>query len=350
VRRLTPQAVLALALVLCVLLTPALATSSARATTRTVSSTSPSNPLVGPWGVYAGPRDSSYVAWQKATGTNKTLLAKIARRPKMQWFGGWIPTSAITAKMQDHIKKSQNGDPEALTQMAIFREFIGGEGKRNNPITSAQQSAYRGWVDAAARGIGSAPVAMVLEPDLAVGLKGWRPDVRLAMVRYAAQKFSALPRTTVYLDAGDGDWLKIPAAVDMLKKAGVAYTRGFALGATHYASTSLQLTYGRQLVSALKSAGVPDRHFVVDTADNGRGFTWLQHKAAYPHGDFDTAPVCRTTTQLRCVTLGIVPTTNTGDPANADAYLWFGRAWLYKQADPFVLSRALGMARTTPYH
>ena len=32
-----------------------------------------------------------------------------------------------------------------------------------------------------------------------------------------------------------------------------------------------------------------------------------------------------------------------------DAYLWFGRPWLYKQAAPFVLDRALTLARTTPY-
>ena len=32
-----------------------------------------------------------------------------------------------------------------------------------------------------------------------------------------------------------------------------------------------------------------------------------------------------------------------------DAYLWFGRPWLYNQAAPFVLDRALTLARTTPY-
>jgi hypothetical protein len=32
-----------------------------------------------------------------------------------------------------------------------------------------------------------------------------------------------------------------------------------------------------------------------------------------------------------------------------DAYLWFGRPWLYMQADPFDKPRALQLARTTPY-
>ena len=35
--------------------------------------------------------------------------------------------------------------------------------------------------------------------------------------------------------------------------------------------------------------------------------------------------------------------------AHVDGYLWFGRPWLYMQADPFVMTRALLLARTTPY-
>ena len=32
-----------------------------------------------------------------------------------------------------------------------------------------------------------------------------------------------------------------------------------------------------------------------------------------------------------------------------DAYLWFGPPWLAYQAAPFLLDRALELARTTPY-
>ena len=35
--------------------------------------------------------------------------------------------------------------------------------------------------------------------------------------------------------------------------------------------------------------------------------------------------------------------------AYVDGYLWIGRPWLYMQADPFDLKRALAVARTTPY-
>jgi endoglucanase len=204
-------------------------------------------------------------------------------------------------------------------------------------------------VRAAARGIGSSRVALVLEPDLAVALQGWRPAVRLALTRYAARVFSALPRTTVYIDAGDADWLHVGETVSMLRAAGVEYTRGFALGATHYWSTPAQIGFGRRVVDGLAAAGIRGRHFVVDTADNGRPFTWLQYYAAHPHGDFDNAQTCRTTSQTRCVTLGHPPTWATTDRARVDGYLWFGRPWLTRQASPWDLPRALAVTGTTPY-
>ena len=64
----------------------------------------------------------------------------------------------------------------------------------------------------------------------------------------------------------------------------------------------------------------------------------------------------------RCVTLGIPPTTDVTNArwglsatnksraaAHVDAFMWFGRPWLYMQADPYVKSRALALARTTPW-
>ena len=62
------------------------------------------------------------------------------------------------------------------------------------------------------------------------------------------------------------------------------------------------------------------------------------------------------------MTLGVPPTVDVANPRwglsaenaaaaeeHVDAYLWFGRPWLNMQNDPFVLDRALAMARTTPW-
>lgn len=321
------------------------------------------NPLRAvPWGIDRDRGESVYRAWRNATGSTKELLAKIALRPRVMWLGGWISTADIGSVVRSRIADFQRDDPNALVQLATFRTFVNGEGAVDQPVTAAAQADYRAWYDQVAHAIGSTHAVIVLEPDLGLAWTGWRPRVRFALAAYAARVLGALPHTSVYIDASDADWLRLPQATQLLLLSGVKYVRGFALGATHYSSTALNITYGAALVAALARAGVPGRHFVVDTADNGRPFTWAQFYAAHPNGNFDNANVCASTTQLRCDTLGIPPTTFTSSAAwgmsaavrrdaarSADAFLWFGRPWLYRQASPFEMTRALGLARTTPY-
>jgi endoglucanase len=180
----------------------------------------------------------------------------------------------------------------------------------------------------------------------------------MQLVAYAAQRFTALPHTTVYIDAGSADWISVRDATSLLLAAGVRYVRGFALNATHYDSTQSEILFGARVARALARAGVRGRHFVVNTSDNGRPFTYQQY-----HGpDFDNAAVCRTRSSRRCVTLGIPPTANVARPwpglsrharslaaRLVDGYLWIGRPWLVNQASPFDLQRSLAIARTTPF-
>jgi hypothetical protein len=329
-------------------LTPAAATPSA------------SNPLANiTWGNYSGPADDAYNAYRAATGTDHTLLGKIALRTRMRWFGAWIPNDKIHQKLADYIANVTQGHPGALVQMAIFRLMPTESQARTRLPTSAEQSSYKQWINNAAAAIGSTHVAMDLQPDLPV----WTHEpngshVALDLVHYAAQKFAALPHTTVYLDAGAGDWLTVAQAVSMLRRAGVALVRGFALDATHYDSDVNQIEYGAQIVNALNAAGVKGKHFVVNSAQNGKPFTFPQY-----HGpDYDNAAVCANKTSTRCVTLGVPPTTDvtnakwhlTADAQKKagrylDAFLWIGRPWLIDQSSPWSQSRALQLARTTPF-
>jgi hypothetical protein len=103
---------------------------------------------------------------------------------------------------------------------------------------------------------------------------------------------------------------------------------------------------------------VRDKHFVVNTGENGAPFLAGQ----YP-GDSNNPRVCRDPHDTICATLGIPPTWDVTSrrwhltSANraiaaryADAYLWISRPWLdNNQTGPFDLRRALGLARSTPY-
>lgn len=322
------------------------------------------NPVLndGPWVPFTAPWDGPWQAYGAATGTNKTMLGKIALRPRVFWFTSKTQKSDASVVVRQRIEQFQRGNPNAYAQLALFGLYPTGESHRTDPIPLTQQRIYRRWIDQIAAGIGNSKVIMILEPDLAVAWGGWRPDVRFALTAYAAKKLSTLPNTRIYLDGSDADWLKADKAVTMLRKAGVAYVDGIALGATHYSSTAWNIRYGADLVKRLTAVGVRNKTVVIDTADNARPFTPREFYARFPHGWIGNANLCRTKTEQKCVTLGIPPTTDVtaarwglaaSDRALAakyvDAYLWFGRPWLYNQAAPFKLNRALAVATTTPY-
>ena len=320
-------------------------------------------PLAGRhWGVYKGSAELAWDPYVQATGARKRLLGKIALRPKAKWFGAWITPAEISQKVRDYIANSTAGHPDALVQMTVFR-MVPWEAEVDDRLpTRAEQASYKTWIDHFAATVGDdTHAAIILQPDGPLALKAPQ-NSRLPsqMIAYAARKFGALDHTSTYIDAGASDW---PAshpevAATIVQRAGVKYVRGFALNATHYTSTGDNIEYGTQVVAELARRGLPGKHFVVDTAENGRPFEFSQYRGTHPNN----AKVCETRAERRCVTLGIPPTANVANVAwglssanrararaHVDGYLWFGRPWLYMQTNPFDMHRALAMARTTPY-
>lgn len=320
------------------------------------------DPLAGlPWGNYTGPRDEVFPAYRQAQGRDRALLAKVALRPRVRWFGSWYADGQAQRIAASYIANVTQGNPGVLSQMAVFRmEPWEGSACRSLP-TAAEQSSYRAWIDAFARGIGRARVALILQPDLPFALcVPGHSLLPLRMISFAARVFSALPHTTVYIDSGSADWVSAGQASWLLRMAGVRYTRGFALNATHYDTTASEIRFGVRVVRALAAAGVRGRHFVINTSGNGRGFTYQQYRGN-PH-TFGNARVCRTARSWPCVTLGIPPTWDVASPRwglapglrrlaarYVDAYLWIGRPWLVGQTDPFDLQRTLLLASSTPF-
>jgi endoglucanase len=326
----------------------------------------PANPLANrPWGVYKGSQEQAWPPYQSASGHRKKLLAKIALRPKAKWYGDWIPPGQIREKVHEYIKTAQHGQPGALVQLTIFRVQPWEQEATKRLPTKAEIRSYHKWIDNCAKALGRAHVALVLQPDGPFANEAPHHSLVLShLVRYAAKQFSQHRNTSVYIEAGSADWTRgnIRPAVKLLTNGGIGYARGFALNATHYDSTPSEIHFGARIVQALAKRGYQGKHFVVDTAENGRPFTgkWWH---AHPTGtNFNNAGVCETKTQTHCVTLGIPPTWHVSAarwnlPATAraqaakyvDAYLWFGRPWLKGQSNPFEMNRAIPMCKTTPY-
>lgn len=316
------------------------------------------NPLAGmKWGVYTGPIDQIYPAYLSAHGRNRRLLARIALRPRAVWFGPWYADSYARTVAQQVIAASTGGDPNALTQMAVFRlDPWEGAACRQTP-TAAQQASYRGWIRGFASGIGRSRVALILQPDLPFALCA-PTSIPLQLVNYAAKTFARLPHTTVYIDAGAFAWAPVAQAARMLNAAGVRHVRGFALNDTQFGSNDEELTYGGAIARALAALGVHDVHFVLNTIENGAPFL-----AGQIPGGSANPRVCRSPHDSVCETLGIPPTTRTTDPRwglspaaraiaarEADAFLWIGRPWLRNgQSGPFDFNLAVNLAASTPF-
>lgn len=317
-----------------------------------------SNPLAGmQWGVYRGPfYNSIYPEYQRARGRNRQLLGKIALRPLMFTFGDWFSDSDAKSVARDFVAQSTQGNPAVLSQATIFRlDPWEGAACPNGSWNAANQQSYKTWVDNFAAGIGTARIALIIQPDLPFAECAHSP-VPLQLVNYAARKFNALPHATVYVDGGARYFPPFTQAVSMIEQAGVRYVRGFSLNTSEYDTTSSELEYGARLVQALAKAGIPGKHFVLNTAENGAGFL----NGDYP-GDANHPRVCSSPHDRLCVTLGIPPTTQVASPrwhlsgADAslasryvDAYVWAGRPWL-GDSGQLEFQRALGLAASTPF-
>jgi endoglucanase len=329
----------------------------------------PSNPLAGRlWGVYLGPQDQVSAPYAASRGARQALLSKIALRPRTKWYGAWVPDGAITSTVQSYIAASQAGDPTKLVQLAVFRMQPWEHeacARRSRP---GERRSYKRWIDNLATGIGSTPTLVVMQPD---GPFLWCvPDLKVKsrLLSYATETLSALPQTSVYIDAGAADWCENGAGNDpercaeILKRTGIEQARGFALDSTHYMGPAENIAHGAAIAANLKRDGYGTKHFILDTAKSGRPMAWGD-VVPDRRGDLkDNARVCRSVVQARCVTLGIPPTVRVADPAwglapeitalarqYVDGFVWFGRPWLYNQADPFVMRRALAMAASTPW-
>jgi endoglucanase len=316
------------------------------------------NPLASMrWGYDSSVHNSPYVAYSRASGTDRDLLAKIALRPTVAWFGSWDPDASAGATIHAYITAVTGGNPDVLAQLTVFR-FDPWEGAACHAApNSAAQASYRRWVDSAAAGIGDSRVALILQPDLPFAECSPGRGAWLGLAAYASRVFSALPHTTVYIDAGARYWPPIRQTAGMLQAAGVRYARGFSLNDTAYDSTGAELSLGASIVSRLNAIGIRGKHFVISTAQNGAPFLNGQY-----HGDISNPRVCAGGHDRLCATLGIPPTWHTSDrrwhlsrggrgiaSRYADAYLWVGRPWLDYGSNPFDLQRALGLARSTPF-
>lgn len=234
------------------------------------------------------------------------IARMIAAVPQGVWItGGGAATQATNQVRETVTAAKQAGQIPVFVAYAIPGRDCGGASAGG----AADATAYRGWIDGFADGLGTEPSIVILEPDALAQtdcLEDSQRGVRNELIAYAARTLAVkAPQAQVYYDAGNSGWQSPEEMAARLKAAGAdQYGAGIALNVSNFKPTADEVAYGKAILAALGGAG---KKIVVDTSRNGAG------EAA--DGQW-CDPAGRR--------LGQQPTLETGDQAVA-AFLWVKR-------------------------
>jgi len=245
------------------------------------------------------------VRYQDSLGRHATArqLDVLAVTPSAKWWP-WQFGEQATRAYFDRAVAEEGGE----VIPALVTENLPGMGCAQNGGPSA--AGFRRWVDGFARGIGSHRAVIFVESDGIASsncLRGSALSFRLGLIAYEVRRLAALPNTGVYIDAGAADWLRPERAAELLRRVGVGGVRGFVLDPTHYEWTHTQIAYGTKVSRLLGG-----KHFVVNTALNGRGALMPRNGVRYGN-EVWCNPAGRS--------LGALPTLGTGNRL-VDAFFW----------------------------
>jgi endoglucanase len=241
-------------------------------------------------------------------------LEKIASQPEAQRFsaysGGGGPGKVFqqVRKILCHNLLADPGTVPIITTYFLHPDI--GRCPSAAGIASATPTFER-QIGEVARGTGRHPVVFLLELD-AIGsshcmVVNHDLPQYLALLRYEIDRLAALPHTVVYVEAGYSDGPRPDYAARALNEAGMGRIRGFFTNDTHENWTLREVRWAERVANLTHGA-----HFIVNTAQNGRGPLKNPHPATEGTNDLCNPPG-----------RGIGPrdTTQTGF-ARADAFLW----------------------------
>ena len=260
-----------------------------------------------------GPLHNKLVA-NPSLGRQIALLAKVAGQPEAQRISSysWGGTpDGIFKQTEKVFCQNMTADRGSIPIISTYflHATLGGS------PTPAQMDAYaplfRARVDAMTTAIGRRPAVMLLEID---GIGSTRGVARMgslsqweADLRYEMNAVAALPHTVVYVEGGYSDSNSVRYTARVLNAIGVNKIRGFFTNDTHEAWTIDEVRWATRVARRTHGA-----HFIVDTADNGRGPRLNRVKVGHGIEDLCNPPKRG---------LGPPDTTNTGY-VYADAWMW----------------------------
>jgi endoglucanase len=270
-------------------------------------------------------------------------LEVIAREPDTGRWGNWTPASLVGPEVSAYLARAAAESPDSVPELStywIVDPPLTHPDCGHYSDTAARESAYDQWVTNFASGIGDHRAIVFLEVDSLITVNCLSHEgvqVRLQELHDAFNALSRDPHVVVYTDAGAADAIHARRAARLLRRAGISEIQGFFLNATHFDWTLKEIRYG-DIISRLTGG----KHFVVNTAMNGRGPVVPKDRVQNGNEDLCNPPGRG---------LGPLPTFHTGFPL-VDAFAWIaypGRSsGCGADAPPtgqFWVARALSLVR-----
>ncbi|MBO0767890.1 MAG: glycoside hydrolase family 6 protein [Solirubrobacterales bacterium] len=232
--------------------------------------------------------------------------------------GGGAPAD-IYAQTRKFVCQLWPQDPGSVMQLSTYflQPTLGG------CATTAKIDAYapkfKAQINAVSDAIAANPMIVYAEED-AVGashcmaskqsLGAWE-----ALMKYEVDTLERNPHTVVYIEGGYDDSQDAAYAASVLNPGGIHDAQGFFTNDTHFQWDSNEWAYAEQI--SRRTGGA---HFVINTADNGRGPLYHENKARYGIEQLCNPPDRG---------LGVRPTTTPALPGKAAAYPLDGFTWTY---------------------
>jgi endoglucanase len=269
-------------------------------------------------------------------------LSKIASQPEtnnVSEFAGGGGPGAIVGQVQKLLCGNLTADPDPHPVAVFSTAFVAPRGK-SCPSAAAlrrNDSTFKRQIGELVQGTGRHPVVYLVEINSIVGSGCLSKAARAiwdADLRYEIVKLTALPHTVVYLSAGSSDELTPGVTAGLIGgvcvvKGRNACTglRGFFSNDTHFNWSSHEIAWATKVSHTLGTLIKRQTHtkyvahFIVNTAQNGRGPKLNRHPAKQGVENLCNPPGRG---------LGRIPTTDTAPTfdghrfALLDAFLWTG--------------------------
>lgn len=211
-------------------------------------------------------------------------LSVIADQPEAKRFGSFNEQPGYVVSKYLAEAFHHDADEVPLLGTYRFRHHTCG-GYSDSP---AEAAAYKEWYRKFAQGVGNNRVVIFYEIDALITAKCLSAEglrTRIDEMRSAIDTLSRLPHAVVYVDAGASDARPPQNMAKLLRAVGVEKIQGFFTNSTHQNKTAREIAYGNAI-----SKLIGGKHFVINTATNGRGALRPRDRVRYGNSIRCNAP------------------------------------------------------------